>query len=92
MSEMAVRAVVDVTTTDHIVGDNDVEIKIVRDEDGEVGVIFAVEDVIVRLTPIHDLLSYLNYLILEEAQNLREKETPKPTWRGRNKDDSYSPV
>ena len=83
---MGVKAVLDVTTLDHIVGDNDVEIKLVRDEEGEVAAIFAVQDTIVRLSPVDKLVSYLISLVMDEATEYLTREEPKPDWRAKNKD------
>jgi hypothetical protein len=83
---MSAKAAVDVTSIDHFAVNNDVEIKIVRDENGEVAVLFAVEDVIVKLFPVEQWLSYITHDILEDAQALRERGEQKETWRQKNKD------
>jgi len=83
---LAVRAVIDVTSIDHIVGSNDVEIKLTRDEEGEMGVIFAVEDTVVRLSPIEGWVSYILHEIMEASQELLAREEQKPGWRAKNKD------
>jgi len=83
---VSIKAVIDVTSIDHIVGDSDTELKLIRDEDGEVAIIFAVEDTIVRLSPVSQLLSYISHLILEDAYEFLQQEEPKPDWRAQNKD------